>query len=508
MGYRTKPKAEIHGVRVSIIKKLIKRSFNTYDACEATGLEDPEVSLFLRKLEQDRILDYIGTDSAGFEKWCAGQEGKRILSAKIAYPKPVEVALETLTLVMDKALEIAEDTQASYLTTQIWLFGSALRGGDDEGLVGDLDIAITYKPRLTGDDQRALQNLECPNEDPLRAMYRCYRNLSSKLESVSKLVSVADISDIQELDAQRQLVWQYDRSSGREDRTKGPVIGSSTTSPGYPSLREEDYENPSHLYLDRIPPSPQGMVSHVDEILHCARLARNLWFRGKTIEEVIRLVGCNASAASALLQWSQPSSLRSCYDEVAEIGTPVIEFTLPGGSIGIGIAGQPKFPMISVANSVLMPRNHLAKGLKIEAKHLASFMRLAAALARDLPHKWRSSPESSQNYRMEAQAIPEKGGIKLPTREISSQIKSLLSESMDEYREIDPLYVKYLYSKDDNRSAIQGTTNHGLDDLRAEFLLDPKIVFQKEVDKPSALEKLPDGIVCISIMQSDNRISE
>lgn len=508
MGYRTKPKAEIHGIRVSTIKKLIKRPFNTYAACEATGLEDPEISIFLRKLEQDQILDYIGIDQTGFEKWRAGQQGERILSVKIAAPKPVAEALQALNLVMDKAFEIAQDTQASYLPTQIWLFGSTLRGGDKDGLVGDLDIAVAYEPRLAGDDQRSLQDLECPNEGSYHALFRCRYNLISKLKSVSRLVSPIDLDEAQTIDAQRQIVWKYDRSTGIEDRTKGPIIGTSTSSPGKPSRRSKNYKNPPHLYPDRTLPSPHGTVSHIDEILHCARLARNLWFRGKTIQDVMSLTGCNASAASALLQWSQPSNLQACYDEVAKIAEPVIEFTLPGGSIDVGILEHSKFPLIFVTDTVRMPCNHLAKGLKIKAEQVAPFMRLAAALARDLPRKWRSSTNSQQTFRMGADAIKNGPNIKIPIQKISSQIESFLSASLKEDQETDPLYVEYIYSRTDNRSTIQGTTNNGLGDFIAEFRFGPKVIFQKEIATPSALEELPDGIVCISIKQFSRRASE
>jgi len=295
MGYRTKPKAEIHGIRVSVIKKLIRRTFDTYDACEATGLEDPEVSVFLRKLEQDHILDYAGVDTAGFEQWSAGTQGKRILSAKIASPKSAAEALRILDAVMDKAFEIAEDSQAAHFPTQIWLFGSTLRGGDEDGLVGDLDIAVVSEPRLSDDEQqRILQDLEFPNESSLRSRYRSQSNVCSKLNSVSKFVSAIDIAQAEEIDAQRQIVWRYDRSTSIEDRSRGPVIGSSTTSPGPPSNREDDYESPPPLNIDRTLPHPHGIVSQIDEILESARLARNIWFRGDSIEEVMRRANCGA----------------------------------------------------------------------------------------------------------------------------------------------------------------------------------------------------------------------
>lgn len=221
----------------------------------------------------------------------------------------------------------------------------------------------------------------------------------------------------------------------------------------------------------------------------------------------MRRANCDESAASALLQWSRPSDLKSCYDEVAAFGDPIIEFDLPSGAINVGLHDRSEFPLIFVTNTVRMPCSHLVEGLEIEAEHLAPLMRLSAALARDLPRKWGSSSGSRMTFQMDADAIPNDSSINLPLRDISSQIASWLSESLNDHQ-TNPLYLEYRYSIIDGRSTIQGTTDHGTDNLREEILLGPKIVFEKQFPIPSALDGLPDGIICISIKQSIDRVSE
>jgi len=424
MGYRTTRGGTIHGVRLSTMKKLLAKPFSTVDAAKALHMSDPDIGMMLRRMEEDEIVDYAGLFN-GIEQWRSGCQGDRILGAKIAPAQPVSKAMKALDRLLDVADQIAADETSSFLPVEIYLFGSVLRGGDEEGLVGDLDVAVKSDWRLKGEDQRKLEQAEYGGYIPIWKMGWPRRRMIARLAKAVRLASIHEMHDAEAIDAQRQLVWRLDRNTGIADRTRGALVGSSTQSPGPPSSRDEDYVAPPPLRAWRTPPAAVGTLRSpvsnmyrgalLDELAH---ISRHLWARGETIEEVAERLYARPQDVAILLTWNAADvPLADAIAGMKELAEVSLTADLPFGELRLNVDGRNEFDLVMTSNVICYQ--------SIPAEEFAPAMTLLHALRSHLPGQW-SSRWKRADTRVSC-VIPLVGDIPIPrVRDIRAIVEPIV----------------------------------------------------------------------------------
>ena len=139
----------ICGVRPAILKRLFTRDVVTVERiATATDKTPAEAEALAAELMAAGYL--AARDDDG---WRVEPLGWRLAASPLINRFPVEVGRRLVEEMIAEAARIEADPTHSEIVEQIVLFGSLLNGSED-GLIGDVDVAVTTAQRWLGDSDR------------------------------------------------------------------------------------------------------------------------------------------------------------------------------------------------------------------------------------------------------------------------------------------------------------------------------------------------------------------
>lgn len=302
------PKEPIQGVSPSILKALFKKqSFTTPQFMLKSGLDEPQASQTLRRIEADRWIEYVRTDNH-IDHWTITEHGQRLTATRLLKRFPAETGLALAQRVVAKTRLMNSDPTRSARITEILLFGSLIHAAPSE-LVGDVDLIVqTAWRKLPRATLKQLQEAECSSAPATlsfidRLTWPHLQTLRA-LKRISNRISIHRIEDLEWTNAPHRILYKFDLDSEAEQqpdrkiRTLDPaprIVGQE------PAAATPQSTSTAPPIRDHRPPMP-ALPTELRYITKPQLAeAQHKWFRYADIEEIAAALGKDPNGIQAYL---------------------------------------------------------------------------------------------------------------------------------------------------------------------------------------------------------------
>lgn len=270
-------------------KLLIRQRFSTPEFMKVMGLGEPAATDALIELEAAGWIAWAHQHDA-IDWWEPTDQGHRLTATRLIKRFPIAIGLKIVDQVVEQAARINRDPSHSMRITELYLFGSVLKGSPD-GTAGDVDIVCVAADRKL--EKLALENLKdrelalFPNAGFFERMGIPERIIKRKLRSISTKIALHQSSDLDLRGLEYRQIYAFDVVREQEvpfdaaiqigrGKHADPVAPSTKSVQRYPKRQFRPW--PSY------PPSSVRISIEGDT----GREAQHMWQNGASAADIAR----------------------------------------------------------------------------------------------------------------------------------------------------------------------------------------------------------------------------
>jgi len=272
-------------------------NFTTPQAMKELGLKDPEATQKLVEMARAGWIEYQGFSpyyDMEIDLWKPARLGVNFALKKLMKRTSVAEGEKVLSKAIAAARKFNAEEHA-YTITKMTLFGSLVRGGDDNRTIGDIDLQVETKLRKGLSKEELERRLTADREGTPNNWYTSYdenwwakKRAIRAIRAVSTRLSASEHKNIEDMGCEHRVIYSYDSKTGTE------ALFSSELIPANPSKQEEFNRLPENINLPEVPsarklpdfPSQRPGFNHA-----CPQTALYGWVRGASLEDLAKHLG-------------------------------------------------------------------------------------------------------------------------------------------------------------------------------------------------------------------------
>lgn len=198
-----------------------RKSFSTSYAMRILRLREPDATVKLIEMTRSGWIEYDG-ESKRIDWWKAARLGINFSMKKMLKRVTVAQGMKIVENAVAAARAFNDEDRATAIT-RISLFGSLVRGGDESGTIGDVDLQVVYENRRSLCDDELNRRIAADKVGAPRGWTYLHepeewgrRRGLRAIRAVSTRISASTWDNIGGMGCEHRVVYAYDSTTGRE----------------------------------------------------------------------------------------------------------------------------------------------------------------------------------------------------------------------------------------------------------------------------------------------------